>query len=287
MVTTIERRSRLGPKEFLHEYLLKSRPVNVTDAISRWPALMRWTPEYFRSLFGNLTVSLQGNDFHVLRSCKLHEYIDALPQYAEQSAGVVPYLRYSQGDADSFTDAAFARLKDQWERPDFLPSHFYLHPLELRSRPTERRYPGSGIYISARGAITQLHADRGRSHAVLCQVYGTKWCVLCPPAEQPRLPPGKGRRPEPLDSPARAASYGQAQVCEGLLAPGETLFIPAGWPHEIYTCTTSISLTYNFVHFRDAAKWIPYALYDYTVIQSLEKLPPRLRSIAERYFPLT
>jgi ribosomal protein L16 Arg81 hydroxylase len=32
------------------------------------------------------------------------------------------------------------------------------------------------------------------------------------------------------------------------LAPGDCLYIPAGWPHAATTRTDSVSLTWNFVH---------------------------------------
>lgn len=260
----IERRADLTEREFIREYLRARRPVVVTDAMRNWAALGKWTPQYFKSLLGHMTVQLQGSGFSEARRMRFGEYVDLLPEYETADftgeSREVPYLRWSDEEG-GFTDELFRRVKDDWARPSFLPARFYLHPHVIHSDPTTSRYPASGIYVSPRGAITRLHADSGITNAVLCQLHGQKHAFLMPPDEAHRFPDLKTRRPLPLGAPDLRDAYRGARVVETILAPGDILFIPGCWLHEVYTLSTSVSLTYNFAHATEAARYMPFALH--------------------------
>lgn len=268
MISPIERIDRLDPEVFLRRHLVPRRPVIVTQAIHDWPALTRWTPARFAALFGELEVELQGQSFEVQRVMRLRDYVAALDELATHTD--VPYLRWSDAH-EGFTARAFERLADEWSRPHFLPERGYIQPLELRrSQPNRRRYPASGICLSPRGAITKLHVDRGRSNAVLAQIHGRKCCYLVSPEQRQRVDLRRWTA-HALGSPAQRRAFEQLDVLEARLEPGEVLFIPNQWLHEVYTTDTSISLTYNFVHMVEARHWIPYAAFDTMIIQLLER----------------
>src|SRR5262249_39931335 len=55
-VCPIDKRDKLSRKEFLHEYILKNRPVVLKDAAQDWPALSKWTPEFFKERYGDRKV---------------------------------------------------------------------------------------------------------------------------------------------------------------------------------------------------------------------------------------
>ena len=52
----VERRSGVSPEEFFREYVTKNRPVILTDVLSGWRALDKWTPEFFRERYGERTI---------------------------------------------------------------------------------------------------------------------------------------------------------------------------------------------------------------------------------------
>ena len=52
----IDKREKLSLKEFLHEYVLKNRPVVLTDAARGWKAISKWSPEFFREKYGEKRV---------------------------------------------------------------------------------------------------------------------------------------------------------------------------------------------------------------------------------------
>jgi hypothetical protein len=256
----VDRRSDLTEREFVRDYLSRNRPVVVTDALERWPARRMWTPAYFKQRFGHIPVTLQGEFFYTVGQTTLGEFLDELPVFERNplDGRVVPYLRYSDGAQGSFTEAALAELKDDWSRPYFLPSGPYIYPPVLSgSDPTRKRYPDFGIYISPRGASTVLHVDNARTNAVLCQLHGRKRAFLFSPDQESLLPNPAHRKPENLERHPMP-SFGRAEPLETTLEPGDAMFIPRAWFHEVYTLSASISLTYNFVHLSDARPWLAW-----------------------------
>ncbi len=258
--TPIERRSGVAPLEFVASYLIPNRPVVIEDAVSRWPASARWNAAYFRDRFGDLTVSLQGRWVEEVATVRLGDYLDALttndtaPASAFGPDRVVPYLRSTHARGDDFSGRVLATLHADWARPYFLPAHGYLRPLVLRSDPTRRRHPHFGVYISPRGAVTRLHVDGSETDAILCQFRGTKRFYLIAPDQRHRLP-AAGDRAAPCLASADAPDFGDAEVLEAVVGPGDCIFMPRSWAHEVYTLEASVSLTYNFLHFSNSLGW--------------------------------
>src|SRR5213596_2647904 len=54
----IEHRTNLSYEEFAQEYLYANKPVVVTDILSQWKALSRWTPEFFKREFGDMKFTI-------------------------------------------------------------------------------------------------------------------------------------------------------------------------------------------------------------------------------------
>ncbi len=44
---------------FFQEYFFRSRPVVIEDAVKDWPALIKWTPDYLRSLYGEKAIHIK------------------------------------------------------------------------------------------------------------------------------------------------------------------------------------------------------------------------------------
>jgi hypothetical protein len=251
----VDVREQLSPEEFIHEYIHKNRPLIVTDALQSWPALTRWTPRYLCSALGDREVALTDDGgldtverMSLSRYCEHLEWASA---YAGRPDGGIEDLRYLRlKDLESL-----APINNDWSRPYFLPERRYLLPLNWRGEdPSRSHYPGFGVFVSPRGSATRLHVDGIRSNAVLCQVHGVKRLFMISPEQEPLLPDRQerqARRARRL-SLERPLFGERVEVLEFDLLPGEVLFIPRLWFHEVHTLETSISITFNFVHFSEA-----------------------------------
>ena len=101
------------------------------------------------------------------------------------------------------------------------------------------------IFIGPRGAITPLHLDIWGTHAWLAQLVGRKRWILFPKDQQSFL---YNCRVQP-QSPdlQRFPLFRNAKPVECTIGPGDLIFVPGGWAHEVTSLDATISITHNFM----------------------------------------
>ncbi len=259
---SVDKIDHLSRRQFRCDYLRQNRPVVVTDALESWSGMTIWDVGFFRSRIGREMVHPQGYNFDRLSSDQIPftDFLDTFVAYdtltadAPQFLEAVPYVR-AQCWTPSQQKVLHGILEDGWANPYFLPKSLYLFPFDVLScEPNRRKYPLFGCYFSPRGAETGLHMDPWNSSAILCQVSGTKRGFLLPPDTKEQWRDNNLASAEKVTARKIEVLQGQTPNYEGLpmwqfeLKPGEALYIPMGWAHEVFTACSSISLTYNFIH---------------------------------------
>jgi hypothetical protein len=250
----IERRSGLKPDEFLTHYITANRPVIVTDAMSTWDARTKWGPIYLDLKLGARDVQVYDNLFGFMNISTLHQYL------AENfnRAGGNPSREYVRWytklkDVDFvWADEAFAAIREDWSHPYFFPTSGFIVPFcpePLSLSAVDERFPYKGLFISGAGARTRLHRDPWTTDAVLCQFYGRKSLTVYPPDQGCYLHrDGEFVDPQKPDLKTFPDFHKAAALYEDVLEPGEVLYIPGGWLHDVTSLSDSISVTWNFVH---------------------------------------
>src|SRR5262245_25018009 len=78
--TQVDKRDSLSREEFLHEYVLKNRPVVLKDAARQWPALSKWTPAFFQERYGSKQVPVfeRKRSVTLKNTIALSDYIDGM-----------------------------------------------------------------------------------------------------------------------------------------------------------------------------------------------------------------
>jgi hypothetical protein len=102
------------------------------------------------------------------------------------------------------------------------------------------------LLIGSSGAVTLLHKDLFGTHAWLAQLVGRKRWLVFAPNEVDNLSDGRVHLRAPDLSVKE--NIRNAEVHEAVLSPGEIIFIPKGWYHEVMCMDPSISLSFNFVN---------------------------------------
>ena len=267
----LARVTKLTVETFVSEHLSKNQPVIVADAMGDWEALKRWTPDHLLNRFGHEQVQVYGDLFRLIGITSLSEYLTKY--FGRRGASgdapgprVVPYVRwYSHLVADDrvpWADEVFQQLRDDWRRPDFFPLHSFVLPHCARFNsidPSRDWFPARGLFISAKGARTRLHADPWSSDALICQVYGEKAFIMYDPAQAPYLT--KGGRSVDVEAPDLQVFPDfprSRETVRDALQPGEILLVPAGWHHHFKSTSDSISLTWNFVHLCGLVNFLSY-----------------------------
>src|SRR6202049_1113013 len=62
-VVEIDRRHKLAYEDFVHEYLFPNKPVVLSGALDGWGAVAKWTPEYFKTKYGSMDLTIDGRDY--------------------------------------------------------------------------------------------------------------------------------------------------------------------------------------------------------------------------------
>ncbi|XXT19048.1 cupin-like domain-containing protein [Sorangium sp. So ce429] len=276
----IERIERPSPDHFQREYVSRRRPVVLTGVASRWPAVTRWSPEYFRDRHGRHRVVVErsrlatpSNDpLTYLRNRyyaeeELGELIDVMLS-ATQPPGSY-YITYSN---------IFERIPEL--HADIEPLHQTLAmpgslPASLKARLSLR----PGFWLGPAATVSPVHFDRHENFNV--QITGRKAWTLFSPEDSRRLDYPALEMPSVIFSPIdveqadarRYPLFAGARRHEVTLEPGEVLFIPAGWWHHVRTLETSISI--NFWWWTLAALRTTARVNSYYLLQQALKLLER------------
>jgi len=239
----IERRSGMGTQEFLEHYYAPARPVILCGEMEDWPALTRWTPAYLQTLIGSALVEYQGERI-------------ANPRFEmdkDRHRRAAPFDRFidSITGADSGNDAYITAFNSTHNQEALAPMAQDVGFLD-KFLTRDAAMPGGMPWIGPAGTLTSLHHDL--TNNFIAQLVGRKQVTLLPAAQVGRLYNHQHvfSQITDLDDPdldrARYPRLEDATLYEVVLAPGEILFMPLGWWHQVKALDFSVTTT--FTNFR-------------------------------------
>ena len=222
------------------------RPGVLTGRVADWPAMARWSRQYFKERIGAVEVpvevrapGLPRGYFHadrekgfIVRQMTVAEMIDVMDSTPEPEY-------YMRG------------VSIRRQAPELLAD---LGPLEYIDAA---RHVSENFWVGPRDAISPLHYDV--FDAFLIQIRGRKRVVLFDSRDRWRMYPRStfsvsphmsdvylelGAEPDYRRFPRLRGATGY----EVVLAPGEMLFIPAGWWHQVWSLDEAISINYWWKH---------------------------------------
>ncbi|MEN3950026.1 DUF6065 family protein [Iodidimonas sp. SYSU 1G8] len=232
----LDRRENLSAEEFLEHYYAVGRPVILVGEMADWPALTRWTPEYLKEKIGAATVEYQGGrtgNAGFEREKDLHRRQGPFDAFI---AGI------EKGGNDSYLTAYNSASNRQ-----------ALAPLAedmgtLGKFLTED--PSAGMmWIGPAGTVTPLHHDL--TNNFIAQVVGRKKLKVLPASEVGRLYNDRHVFSDiaDLEDPGldaeRYPRLPGSRVYDVVLEPGEILFVPLAWWHQVKSVDFSVTVTYT------------------------------------------
>lgn len=230
----VRRVRRIGAEEFLDQFYAPGRPVVIEGEIDDWPALSRWTPAYLREAVGAAEIEVQaGRDGSAEFELFKDEHKTRMPfdRFVERIASEPGNDLY----LTAYNSAANARA---------------LAPLAADLGRLDKFLTGAPgmVWIGPAGTFTPLHFDL--TNNLLVQLVGGKRLVLVPPSETAAMANHRHvfSRVHDLDDPERLRQFPAAKDVRRLeveLNPGELLFIPVGWWHQVAALDFSVTLTHT------------------------------------------
>lgn len=264
MVSPIKKIAMPSAQEFAENYIAKNEPVVVTGLDFD---VNEWTPDALTTRIGDLTALVYGSLFELDDVQTLEDYIDAWFGLEGEMEEDTPYVRWYNQLRDvefAWGDEAFARVASAWRMPQCLPKTDLIVPVSKSgagTNPVTDAFPYRGLLVAARGARTRMHRDPFFSDAVVCQFHGTKEAALYRPERAAELSKEKDGssfggfvdvREEQIDALSVEPDF------LGVVEPGEMIYIPHGWLHDVLAIEDSVSITWNFVHQRGSGKFTDY-----------------------------
>jgi hypothetical protein len=234
----LERRSGLSYKEFIHDHVRGNRPVIITDAAARWPALSKWTPDFFKERFGSIEVNVEGH------KRPLGTFMDEVKASRFDRPG-----RYAHSMSIS---RQFPSLLE-----DINPHPGYWYPNWLDSRfvmpiVSDHKLTNiTGLEINMGGAgsaFPLIHYDELQTETFIVQIHGRKEWVLYSQDQTPYMYPKTPVSPysqltvkEGIDL-ERFPKFRNVRPLRFFIEPGEMFYNPPGWWHTTRALTPTIAL---------------------------------------------
>lgn len=222
------------PDHFYRHYYEANRPAKLTGLIDHWPALARWSLDHFARVSGDAVVEAQvererdpdyelAKDDH-RRLVRFGELVDRLR--GDEASNDIYLTAYNSGT----NAAALAPLWDD------------MAPIALLDGTRTR---DGFFWLGPRGTLTPWHHDL--TNNLLVQVIGRKRVRMAPPWAFARMRNSRHCFSDWGNEalPAGAGDVGMPPVLETIIGPGEAIFLPVGWWHQVEALDLSASMSFT------------------------------------------
>lgn len=255
--------------DFVANHIATNQPV-VVNGLDFDPD--QWSPAAMSADLGDLSALVYGSLFDLDDVQTLDDYLqDWFGLEGADDGEPIPYVRWYNQLRDvefAWGDEAFARRAGAWRAPACIPHEEMLLPVSsagIGVDPVVDRFPYRGMLIAAQGARTRLHRDPFFSDAVVCQFHGVKEAALYHPDRAEELMERTSGTSFGGFIDVRDPVTGELTVepdLHGFVSPGQMIYIPHGWVHDVVVAQDSVSVTWNFIHPRGAAEFARYLADD-------------------------
>ena len=225
--------ARLDRKTFAARYFRARKPVIITDMATHWPAVQKWSFDFFAGLDPERKVTLEtGNVMQGETNFETARIADYLSKM-EQEGGAAP-----KGDKKRYL--SMFRVFEQFPHLKADVDFSLIEALTMRQ-----------IYFAWLGpaeTLTGYHIDWIDN--IFSQIRGRKRFTLVSPEQSRGMYPSRKYdyrsslsevEPNTWDR-ARHPLYAGVRPVQVVLEPGQMLFLPAGWWHRVEGLTPSISV---------------------------------------------
>jgi ribosomal protein L16 Arg81 hydroxylase len=222
----------ISPEDFKRNYIATNTPLLMRKVTANWPAMKKWSFEYFARLSLPKRVCLEKDNVMQgdteVEELDYQDYIRRMMQSNGDQPSRPGYLSVFR------IFRAFPHLEK-----DVDLSIFAQHKVKNATKG----------WIGPAGTVTGYHIDWGDN--VLAQICGRKEVRLVSPKDTPYMYPSnrfdQGTRPSEVNvdryDPERFPLFKKAKEHRIILQPGDMLFIPRGWWHYVRSLDKSISVS--------------------------------------------
>jgi ribosomal protein L16 Arg81 hydroxylase len=220
-----------------------------------WKASSAWSLDYLTKLLGDVTVEVltgRDSDPRFETNSDAHRQTMAFAEYLD-------WVAETEDSNDRYLSAKNHFLAQEAAGP--LWDDFTFNPEYLDADLGDVRQHVH-LWLGPKGTLTPLHADA--FNGLLVQISGRKRVTLVSALEAHIVHNNIDDHADvDCDDPALAGEpwFQALHRLEVTLGPGEALFIPVGWLHQVRSLDLSISLTFTNFVFGNAYEWRPDGIF--------------------------
>ena len=227
----------ISPADFYRHCYDVGHPALLTGLVTAWPALALWSLDHFAARCGDAIVEAQVER----ERDPAYELAKDDHRRLVRFAGLIDWLRRDEASNDIYLTA----YNSGTNAAELAPLWDDLAPLPLLADSGHRQ---GFFWLGPRGTLTPWHHDL--TNNLLVQVLGRKRVRLAPPWASERMKNSHHCFSD-WGNEALQPGLGDAErppVIEVVLGPGEAIFLPVGWWHQVEALDLSASM--GFTAFR-------------------------------------
>jgi ribosomal protein L16 Arg81 hydroxylase len=235
----VDELDRIDSAAFFANYYSRNRPLVLRQAIRHWPALYKWSPQYFAEHYGSapvtITTNRQTDPWYELNS-RTHMTQTTIAEFvARLAAGGETNDYYLVANSYALQSERLVSLFD-----DIGGICGLLNSHARRDR--------TFLWFGPAGTITPLHHDK--TNLLIAQVVGRKKIILFPTSSIRHMNNVVGvfTAADPVNpqrSPIDLSGVPQYTVT---IHPGDVLFVPFAWWHHVTALDVSMTVSMdNFI----------------------------------------
>ncbi|XP_052897264.1 2-oxoglutarate and iron-dependent oxygenase JMJD4 homolog [Anopheles moucheti] len=241
--------------QFFRDFMQPNRAVVVEGIATDWECFRRWVDRsvvpskidtaYLKEILPNIPVPIadcgkQHYNSHEKIELALFDFLRSWEYYD------------TNGDNQSMPEVQRNRyyLKDWHLRSECPEYSFYrtpalfvsdwLNEYLVETDSDDYRF----VYIGPKGTWTAFHADVFGSYSWSVNIFGQKQWYLLPPGEEQKLL--NSVRSLPFSVTEQSLQAAGVTFFSVLQQPGEAIFVPSGWYHQVTNVEDAISVNHNW-----------------------------------------
>ncbi|KAJ1966433.1 High affinity Ca2+/Mn2+ P-type ATPase-like protein [Dipsacomyces acuminosporus] len=246
-IDTIERRDSISVDEFVQRFLVPNSPLVLgAQYTSSWPARKEWVGADGKPNFPRL-LELYGDEQVQVAECDVVHFSD-------QRRTEMPFSEFIRHWRDSPERRLYC--KDWHFTRSRKPYHAYTPIPHLSDDWINMYYDDNKeldddyrfCYMGGDGTWTPFHEDVYRSYSWSANICGEKRWIFVPPGQAHLFTDGMGNWVYNLldYDEKRFPRAKEVKRLEVIQRPGETVFVPSGWWHQVLNIGDTISINHNW-----------------------------------------
>lgn len=233
---------KISYNEFFEKYLSKNQACLIRNIAADWNSSKLWIKEdspnfsYLRLTYGDSVVSVTNCDCQTTYNqqplkWQFRDYLDYWENHINNSNESTLYVKDWH-------------LKNENPKDEFynIPLYFasdWLNEYLVENSIDDYRF----VYMGVKGTWSPFHVDVMTSYSWSTNVFGQKLWVLFPPGEEERFYDSLRNLPHDITDLKNKGKH-----FEIIQNPGDAMFIPSNWHHQVWNVTDTISINHNWIN---------------------------------------